>query len=549
MDSSLEYTTTDYLNAFRRRRGVLLAVALPILLAAGLLAAWLPDKYTSSAEIDINLEGASANTLEPIEVSSYADQYIARLTDRVMKHENLLNLASDPELVAAVSSDLTETERTDLVRSSIDISVMTQVVLSPITGREVDVISGVRVAASGDSPQFVFQVAKNAVRMFLNADRESRTERASSASQFLSDQMSITEKQILDLEQQIADFKVANACCLPELVSLNTSVIERAERDIANVRPRIRALEQDRGFLQRQLEEIRQLVGTTDRLQELEEEYVTLVANYGPDHPDVVRLRRQINAITSAEEGDEDLYAAVEMRMQLAEAEQRYSSQHPDVIRLRQQLEALEAKRERTGAAENSELLENPRYIQVRTELNSIETELTELRTTEPELRAKITDYEERLRKTPQVESEYQALNRRLESLKGTYDDLQRRAVVAQQSEALESTDIAARLEQVKAPGFPRAPSGPPRTAILILGVFLAGTLGFGSMLFAEMTDSTIRDSKDVMKTLNMVPLATIPVIENEDSRRRHRRRLLLIRGSVAVTVVAVALFYFKGIA
>jgi hypothetical protein len=298
-------------------------------------------------------------------------------------------------------------------------------------------------------------------------------------------------------------------------------------------------------FLQRQLDEIRQLTPTTDRLEELEQLYTTLVASYGPNHPDVGRVRREITAIISADTEDNDAYEAVELRMQLVEAEQKYSSEHPDVVRLRQQLAAIEATRGQRPTTEPSQLLENPRYLQLRNELNGIDSELTELRTSEPELRQKIRDYEERVRRTPQVESEYQALSRKLQSLNDNFEDLQQRSVVARQSEALESTDIAARLDLVRVPRFPRTPSGPPRTAIIIIGIFLAGTLGVGSMLLAEMTDSTIRGSKDIIRVVEIVPLATIPIIDNVASIKERHRRLWIARGATAVVVATLIVYYF----
>jgi uncharacterized protein involved in exopolysaccharide biosynthesis len=548
METSTEYTASDYLIALARRRRVLLGVAVPLLLGAVLLARLLPDRYTSSAEIDINLEGSVARTLEPIEVTSYADQYIATLTDQALSRENLVELASKPELFGPEESALTESERVEKIRESIGVSVLTQVVISPNSGREVDLISGFRVASTGSNPDFVYQVAGHAAQWFLNADRRTRTSRASSESNFLTDQMQLTEKDILDLEQQIADFKVENACCLPELVALNMSVIERAERDIEDVRPRIRTLEQDRAFLQSQLDEIRQVTAATDRVAELEAEYMTLVANYGQDHPDVVRLRREISALASAGGGNDAAIEAVELRMKLFEAEQKYSSEHPDVVRYRQQLAALERQSRSGVSSTQAELLENPRYVQVRNELNSVNTELAELRAREPKLRQKISEYEARLARTPQVESEYQALSRKLESARENFDDLQKRSIIARQSEALESTDIGARLAQVVPARLPKEPSGPPRLAIVILGVFFAGTFGIGSVLFAEMTDNTIRGSKDVARVIHTMPVATIPVIENTQSRKERKRRVFFSRAATVVGVSVVAFLYFKGL-
>lgn len=545
MDSNLEYTASDYIAAFRRRLGVLLVVALPIIAVAFMLSLFLPDEYTSFAKMDINLEGSNIRTLEPIDVTAYADRYIAELEDRVLKRENLLVMANDAAIFPSSEDTLTESERIDIIRDSVEVSVVTQQVISPNSGREADLITGVQVASVGADPEFVFRVAQHLARLFLDADRLSRTERATSTSTFLKEQMSITENDILDLEKQIADFKVTHACCLPELVGLNTSVIQRAERDLEDIQPRIRTLSQERAFVQAQLEEIGQHSGVTDRLAGLEQQYMTLVANYGPDHPDVVKIRREINAIASATPGRNDTFEIIELRIKLGEAEQKYSSEHPDVIRYKRELAALESKRRPGGGVAQAELLENPRYIQLRAELNSIDTQLNELRRRQPALRQKIAEYEDRLTRTPQVEGEFQAIARRLQSAQENFDDLQGRAVIARQSEALESTDIAARLVQIVAPSVPQSPSGPPRAVIFVLGMFLAGTVGVGSMLFTEMTDSTVRGSKDVIVTMDMVPLATIPVIENSLTIKTRQRRANLIRGTTIFLIAAIVLFYF----
>ena len=213
-----------------------------------------------------------------------------------------------------------------------------------------------------------------------------------------------------------------------------------------------------------------------------------------------------------------------------------------------QQLAAVERQDRSSVSSTQAELLENPRYGQVRNELNSINTELSELKEREPALRQKISDYEDRLTRTPQVESEYQALSRKLESARENFDDLQRRSIIARQSEALESTDIGARLTEVIPATLPRKPSGPPRLIIVIFGVFFAGSLGIGSVLFAEMTDNTIRDSKDVARLIQAMPLATIPVIQNTQSMKERKRRIFLSRAATVVGVCVIALLYLKGL-
>jgi uncharacterized protein involved in exopolysaccharide biosynthesis len=406
-------------------------------------------------------------------------------------------------------------------------------------------ISGFDVQVVSRDPKYAHRVADYVSKKFLEADRLGRTERAGSTSKFLRDQMSATERDIVALEDEIADFKVANACCLPELMELNLAVIQRTERDIDALQPRIRSLDKERAFKQSQIEEIRQQAGSSGRLAELESEYLRLVANYGPDHPDINRVRREIDAITSAGNFSGDATSElIDLRMRLAEAEQRYSDEHPDVIRYKREIALLESKQGTVGEGEQLRLLGNSRYLQLRADLNDIDTELAELRRRVPELRSKIEDYETRLMRTPQIESEYQALNRKLETARDNFENLQNRLVIASQTEALESTEIGARLTEVRSASEPTSPSGPPRAAIMIIAVFFAGTIGFGAMILAELSDSTVRGRKDVETVLNMVPLAAIPVIIDETGRALRYRQLYWVSGVTLVIVVTVVLLY-----
>jgi uncharacterized protein involved in exopolysaccharide biosynthesis len=545
MNPETTYSFDDYVDSFRRRRKILLIIALPIVLGAAALATFLPNKYTAVARIDIDLQGSDVRTLEPIQLTSYADQYIRDLEDRVMMRENLLALVNEAGVFPAGLDELTESERVAQVRDSVDVVVKTQPVRSPGSDRTVDLISGFDVQVVSRDPKYAHRVADYVSKKFLEADRLGRTERAGSTSKFLRDQMSATERDIVALEDEVADFKVANACCLPELMELNLAVIQRTERDIDALQPRIRSLDKERAFKQSQIEEIRQQAGSSGRLAELESEYLRLVANYGPDHPDINRVRREIDAITSAGNFSGDATSElIDLRMRLAEAEQRYSDEHPDVIRYKREIALLESKQGTVGEGEQLRLLGNSRYLQLRADLNDIDTELAELRRRVPELRSKIEDYETRLMRTPQIESEYQALNRKLETARDNFENLQNRLVIASQTEALESTEIGARLTEVRSASEPTSPSGPPRAAIMIIAVFFAGTIGFGAMILAELSDSTVRGRKDVETVLNMVPLAAIPVIIDETGRALRYRQLYWVSGVTLVIVVTVVLLY-----
>lgn len=540
------YSLDDYVAALKRRSRVFFITAIPIVVIAGLMAISLPNEYRSTARISVDLEGSNIQALEPIQVAAYADQYIAELRDRVLSEDNLVQLAADPGVFPQSEDELPISERVRILAGGFFFQLELQPVMTD-SGREVDIISGFRTGFSGPDPEFAKDAAAFFANSFLVEDRKSRTERASSTSAFLRQQIAETELQIVEYEQEVADFKVKYACCLPELQELNMSIIQRAERDLEALQPRIRRLEQDRKFLQAQLNEIRQQSVSTNRLAELEREYVRLVANYGPDHPDVVRVRREISAITNIAPQTEGGSELQRLQAELAEAQRKYSDLHPDVVSLKRRIAAISDDQGAGRSVPSPESIDNPRYLQLRAEVNAISTELEELRHREPELRDKIADYENRLMRTPQIESENHALLRKLETARESFDNLQRGLVVAQQTEALESTEIGARIELVRGASAPRSPSGPPRTAILIAGIVFSAVIGTGIVILFELLDSTIRGSKDVIRTIDIIPMTAVPEIQNSTALAASRQKAFFLYLAIGASVIVVAiLFVFK---
>ena len=67
----------------------------------------------------------------------------------------------------------------------------------------------------------------------------------------------------------------------------------------------------------------------------------------------------------------------------------------------------------------------------------------------------------------------------------------------------------------------------PNRLGILALGVILAGALSVGALAVAEVSDGSVRNSRDVRELLGVPPLATIPLIETHSDRTKRIFRIL----------------------
>src|SRR5690606_23115898 len=148
-------------------------------------------------------------------------------------------------------------------------------------------------------------------------------------------------------------------------------------------------------------------VCSSDLLNQIEQEYRRAVALYGPEHPDVLRLKRQIASLTNdpAAGGSE----LAQLEAQLASLKERYSDQHPDVVSLRHRIEALK----QSGAGDAPT---DPVYLQLRAQIHAINSNVAGLRQREQELHDRLAELQGKIAQTPQVERQYQDLQRQLQT-------------------------------------------------------------------------------------------------------------------------------------
>ena len=531
----------DYTNAMRRRLPLFLKVAIPVALAGIVLATALPDVYRSSAEFRIDLEGPNIDVLEPMFLTNYADQYIGSLRQKVSSRDQLENWLNEFNLYPERKEDESASELVARMRDHIRVEMVTTRVLAPGSNKPVDLITGFSVAFDHHEPEKAHKVAEQLALAFIEEDRLTRTQQAATASTFLQEQIEARRAEILDLEAQLADFKEANAGTLPEMMTLNMTVMDRMERELEGIQTEIRSLQQDRIFRQAQLDEIVQGSGSARQLEELEQEYLRMAASYGADHPDLIRIKRQIAALTMGTGSTSESAEIAQLESELAAARERYTDEHPDVLRLTRQLESLKAETRNTMASMRGGAGDDPLYLQLRAQINALDSRMASLRSRAQDIRNRIAETEENIARTPQVEREYQALTRNLDSARATFRNLQDRLAIAQQTEALESGERGARITQLQRAYVPEEPASPPRMAIIILSMFLAVSLGGMAGIAAEAIDSTVRGSKDIFAVMQTQPIGTIPVVQNSLSRTSTRRRAIVYAIGFLVLAIAAA--------
>jgi uncharacterized protein involved in exopolysaccharide biosynthesis len=544
MESQATTDVSDYIAALKRRRTMLVYIMLPIAAIAIALAIGLPDKYVSLSLIEFSqaeISGELPNRGR--QEKSYADQYVSSLTDAVLASDNLKKELAQPGVPAQLKGDDLE-DTIDTIVSGADVETVRVPVLDPDSGREREIVSAFTVQYQSRDPQTAHDVAAWLTTAFLKASRDNLKERATSSAQFYTAEADRYSKQIGLLESKLADFKAKNFGQLPELTDVNLNVMDRTERELENVEMQLSNLRQNRIFFAQQMDAARSASPDATLLTQLEAEYAQKQAIYDPDHPDLINLRRQIESLRRGGPAMSDMSLPQQLEAQkaiLSQTRQRYSADHPDVKRIQREIESLQARIAR-GDKADSTLPNTPAMVQLRTQINGVDTQISGLQARGNELRGKLDQLLKRVESTPQVEREYQTLTRDLQLARTKYDELLKSRMDAELTEAAIAGGRSDELRLVTPPALPSEPGKPKRLAIGIAGIILAVVLALGAVVIMEAMDQTVRGSRDVRRVLSVAPLAVIPQIQDAASLRSQRFRMVMLASCTVIGSVIVVM-------
>lgn len=557
-------TLADYISALRRYRGRMLGVALALLIVSAGVAFGLPPVYRSNSTILIEQQEIPQDLVRST-ITSFADQRIQVISQRVMTRANLTEIVKKYDLYA----DDRKTDPMEVVieqmRKDIRMNTVSADVVDPRSGRPTAATIAFTISFDSESPALAQKVANELVSLYLNENVKSRSEMTAQTSAFLTDETGKLSEQIATLERQLATFKEQNAGQLPELVQLNMQMMDRTEREIADVDREIRSARERKIFLEAQLAQIEpmqsvytqggeRILKPEDRLKLLQTKYLSMSSAYGENFPDLVKLRKEMELLrieVGKVDTHDELYAReIELQTRLQDMKRKYAAEHPDVKRLERELDGVVSARAMLGngskATPVGETPDNPAYIQLTSQVDAANSTIPALQRKREELTSKLSDYEERVTKTPQVERAFREMSRDYENAWVKYKELKAKQMEAQLAQVMETERKGERFTLIEPPELPEKPLKPNRIAILVFGVMFSFAGGMGTVAVSEAADGTVRGVRGVTSVLNFPPLAAIPNIETDADRRRRRlRRIGIVAAITVVTATAVVLVHF----
>ncbi len=490
------FAPRDY-RALLRRRWMYPATIIPAsVLIAAFIAFYLPVSYRASGTI----------MLVPSSIPT------DMVSSTVRRHEDVPYDTAQQELELVREKVMTAAKLTQLVREvdpypdqpKLDLEAKAERVaenasverVDPITLKPLDESTAFSVHYDNPHPKIAAAVAAKLVNLYLTYNRETRTEQAAAAYEFLQSQAKSLEESMIQEEQKLAQFKAKYGNSLPEMRQHSFTEIDRSQHDLEEAQREILVAEEKESQLQLQL-------------NDLSPSMTSAVSDW----------RTQL----------------AKLRSELADAEIKYTPAHPEVKRLRRAIAEMTSK----GAASlqtGAQAPDNPEYLAVKSQLNSARRSLATLRADEARARNAIATYGQGLSTAPNVEREFTQLQREYDNSRSRYEDLQTKMKNAALARSMEAQDRGERFTLLHAPTPPRRPYYPNRLGIILLGVVLGLGVAFGCVTIIDALDPTVRGTADLEEITGAAAIGIVPTLRNPSDVLERRLRL----GS-AIAVFAIA--------
>ena len=534
-----------------------------VLVIAIFAAVLWPPTYQSTATILIE-EPDVPRDLVRSTVTSYAAERLQVITQRIMTSDNLINIIKKFNLFQKEREIQPINAVASAMRENLEFQLLSADVIDPRSGRSTEAAIAFTLSFEYRSASVAQLVVNELVSLYLKENLRVLLEKVTETTDFLREEAGRYGELVAEYEQKLSEFKTLYAGNLPAQQGINLQLMDRTERELSTVRRRLQELAERRIFLQAQLSQVNpyeativdghKIVSPEAQLRDLETRLITLQGVYGPDHPDVRKALREIKALrkeTGVAPNVAELHARQNAILsELSVARERYSDNHPDVLKLQRQLTSVESAIKDAGnykpaAPVKVVAANNPTYIQIQTQLETLRLQEKSYGAEYAMLQIKMNEFEDRAVAAPEIEREYTLIRRDYEAVLKNFQDVRGKLIQAELGAQLEKKRKGEHFTLIEPPNLPSKPIKPNRLAIVLLGIVLAIGMGGALVFMVEMLDQAVYGPRQLAVITGVSPLVVIPYITNQNDNRRVWGRRMALGAGVTVSVM-VALYWFQ---
>jgi len=500
-----------YLELVVKRRWLLIVPFCIAMLVGIYLAFTLPKIYKANTLILVRPQRVPTDYVRSI-VSTDIDQRINTIRQQIMSRTNLEKVIEKLKLFSG-------SEHTDMFMEDKIASIRGRIEVEVTRGARRSGADAFSVSYRGSDPQTVMNVANTLANYFIDENLKVREAQAIGTSGFLDDQLDDVRTQLQEVEKQLRAYRKKYMGELPEQLDTNLRVLDRLQLQL-NER-------------QASLQDAKNRLLLLDNQIESAEKLQAAGISTAPDNGEPVTL--------------------AQLRQQLADLRATYTDRHPDVVRLKRQVEDAQRSEAEAGSPADSEdpersgsstpPIQNRFLADQIQQRNATYLDIKNLEAEIAKIILQIKEYQRRVEVTPNREAELLSLNRDYDNIQGSYNSLLSRKLEADIAVDLEKKQKGEQFRIVDHARLPQKPISPDLNRLLLMAVAAGLGLGGGLIFLLDFLDTSLKRPDDVEAELGVAVLATIPRIYQAKGQVLKRLNWVVTGLGVLVGLSLLAVF------
>lgn len=487
-----ELNMDDYLAILRRRMWIIVIPTVVLPLAAYLVSLKLPNRYTSQTLVLVEQQKVPDAFVKPV-VTEDLNERLATMQEQILSRTRLQPIIERVGLFKDEAGKVPMEELVDRMRRSIAVTP-----IRPDADTRTRAMPGFYIAFTSDNPRLAQQVCSEITSMFVSENLRVRAQSAEGTTDFLRGQLEDAKRNLDQQDAKLADFKRKYFGQLPDQMQANLGMLGALKTQLDAVSQSLSRAQQDKTYaesmLQQQLADWRSSQSSTSspqkmqaQLASLQSELLTLQGRYTDDHPDVMKVKKEI-----------------------ADLQKKLS-------------DANVAQNKAPDAAAGKMAETEPLSIQeLRLQIHRLDQAVRQGTVEQRRLQKDIGNYQARVQLSPMVEEQYKQLTRDYDTARKFYDDLLAKKTQSEMATDLERRQQGEQFRVMDPPNLPERPTWPNRPMIASGGLLGGLTLGFVLAFLLELRDKAIRSDSDIEMYLELPALALIPTVVNSNGNHKH---------------------------
>jgi polysaccharide chain length determinant protein (PEP-CTERM system associated) len=485
-----EMTLQDYLVIARRRIWVLLIPIVLLPLAAYLFSLTVKDRYTSQTLVLVEQQKVPDSFVKPV-VTEQISERLATMQEQILSRTRLQPIIERFGLFKGQVGSVPMEILVEQMRASISVSVVRADFGSRSSG-----LPGFYISFTAEDPRLAQQVCTEITSMFMEENLKAREQRAQGTTEFLQKQLEEAKRKLDEQDARLAEFKMKHMGQLPGSEQVNLGLMAGMSGQLDAATQAINRAQQDKTYAESMLAQ-RLAVRQGDE---------------GSNTPEA--LDRQLTALQGA----------------LVTLRTRYTDEHPDVVKMRRDIENVQRKLAELSSASPTmadttkvSANEPPEIRQLRAQIRQYDQIIRDRTAQQQRLQAQVGMYQSRIQVTPMVEEQFKNLTRDYHTALDFYNELLKKKNNSEMATDLERRQQGEQFRVMDPANLPERPSFPDRPKFALAGLGAGLALGMGLVLILEMKDRSLRSEQDVAFYLELPTLAVMPVLPGTNGNGRSK--------------------------